>query len=780
MANTLTSRAAPAAIVARLADDRSPRALVIKWSGSIVAFLAVIELAFSPAHELLFKGGALGALYGLLAIGIILVYRTNRIINFAAGGLGALSGLSMVLVQVIKGVPFAVCFPAALVLGAVLGAVLEFGIIRRFSKAPRLILTVATIGLSQLLAFLNLKVRAALGKTESLGTTLPTPWGNWVDIKYTSGVSRATLLDGNEVAVFAFTGLVAVGLSLFFKRTRMGIAVRASAENADRASLLGIPVKLVGTVAWVLASVLAALAIYLRSSLGIIPVDGTLGVSVLIYALAAATIAKMDRLDIALAAGVAVGILEQAVVAATGKSSLATAMGFLVILGALLLQRKSGGRANDVGSLTFQTIREFRPIPAELRSLPEVWMPRAVLGVMVAALALGAPYLVGEAQWGKLTLIPMGAIVAVSLVILTGWAGQISLGHFGLVGCAALVTGGLANRHNVDFFTALIVGIAFGAFVSVLLGIPALRIQGLYLAVITLAFASAVEDFGLRPEYIIFRNLGPDPSGNARIERPLLFDRIDLSNERTFYYLCCSFLLLAILAARSFRKNRSGRVLIAVRDNSRAAPAYGINLARTKLAAFAISGGIASAAGVLYAYQQQSIDHSTYGVVPSIFVFTVAVIGGLSSIAGAVAGSVIFNSIRIFGGTTLSLFASSVGLLVILVVLPGGLAEFAYGLRDRYLRVVAERRGILVPSLVADRRVVAATAGGDDADENDVIAHAGKAAEAIEHPVLGTVVKCPVCHVVLPPEDAPWHEHLRVDEASPPSAGDQLQPLPVA
>src|SRR5439155_25343856 len=139
------------------------------------------------------------------------------------------------------------------------------------------------------------------------------------------------------------------------------------------------------------------------------------------------------------------------------------------------------------------------------------------------------------------------------------------------------------------------------------------------------------------PKYILNRNywIGAHllPNGlSAHLERPLLYGRFNLDNNRTFYFLCLLFLGLAVLAANAFRRNRSGRVVIAARDNQRGAPAYGINIVRTRLAAFAVSGGIAGMAGVLLAYAQHNVIPGSYDVVGSLLIFLAVVIGGITSI----------------------------------------------------------------------------------------------------------------------------------------------------
>jgi branched-chain amino acid transport system permease protein len=369
----------------------------------------------------------------------------------------------------------------------------------------------------------------------------------------------------------------------------------------------------------------------------------------------------------------------------------------------------------------------------------------------------------------KLTQIPLDGIVAVSLVILVGWAGQISLGQFGLVGISAGVIGGLVANHNIDFFAAIMLAALLGAATSLLIGLPALRTQGLYLAVATLAFAAAVEGYILRPDFLGKHFL---PEDGNRVTPPVLWERIDINTNHRFYFVSVIFLGLSMLAARSFRKNRSGRVLIAVRDNQRAAPAYAINLARNKLAAFAISGSLAAIAGALIAYQLGSIDFGSYGMVASVKIFIYTVVGGLTSIGGAVAGAAIFGLLNLFGDdllSGLSFLSTGVGVLVVLLFLPGGLAELFFRWRDTFLRWVADRHDLLVPSLVADKLLL-----DDKKAEDSVIEAAEHHVEEVDSfdVVDGPEILCPVCAEVIPVERAPAHEHFRVSSLDVPEASD--------
>src|SRR5207302_3954033 len=283
---------------------------------------------------------------------------------------------------------------------------------------------------------------------------------------------------------------------------------------------------------------------------------------------------------------------------------------------------------------------------------------------------------------------------------LSGWGGQMSLGQFALAGIGGAVAGGLATDHGVGFFPAVALAGVAGAVIAVGIGLPAVRLPGLFLAVTTLAFASNTQYFFLQRRYFGWLL----PPANVSIIRPELFGgRVSLHHDLSFYYLCLVVLLLAVASARSIRSHRSGRVIIASRDNARAAQSYGINLTRTRLAAFALSGFFAAVAGALFAYLESAIDPVYFTPDLSVEIFAMTVIGGLTSVGGALAGAAYVVGFNYFL-PSYALLASGVGMLGVLLFFPGGLADIASTLRDAFLRAVALRRGIHVPSLVADSR----------------------------------------------------------------------------
>ena len=733
----------------------------------------------SPVPRGVFVAGAVvGALYGLVAMGLILVYRASRIINFAQAQLGSVPAVVALLLIARHGWPYLSVIPIVLLGSALLGAAVEVTMVRRFANAPRLILTVVTIGVGFLLLILEFYAKDWVGGElkDVLSLEFPTPFSG---LRFRLG--PVSLTGDHLFAIVVVAGLV-VALGAFFRYTDIGIAVRASAENADRASLLGIPVRRVSTIVWMLAAVLSAIGVFLRTPLVGLPLTGFIGPSILLFGLATAVIAKMDSLPLAFGAGMLIGIIDQSAVFSTRRASLANAVMLVVVIVALLAQRKSLSRAMDSGISSFQAVQSFRPIPAELRGLPEVVWGRIGIGVIVGLLVLSAPWLLGDVQTPQATIMVLYAMIGVSLVILTGWAGQISLGQYAIAGVGSAVAGGLAANHGWDFFGALFTGALAGAVIAVLIGLPALRIQGLFLAVTTLAFAFTVQNFLLRREFFPWLV----PEDNSFVERPKLYERFDMNTDSEllwftvtadakFYFLCLFFLVLTLGMAKALRANRSGRILIGVRDNSRVLQAFGVNPQTTRLAAFAISGFIAGLAGALLAYQNVVFSPGGFAPEKSIELFVMAVIGGVSSLSGAILGAVYVVGVPLIPGLRdielVEILSSGLGLLILLNFLPGGLAEGMFRTRDSILRKIAARRNLYVPSLVADVRQEA---------EKDEEALTAELIHAQDEPEDGVdVIRCPVCLQVVAIDEVKDHPHFALEAPRPVANTDELEPISV-
>jgi ABC-type branched-subunit amino acid transport system ATPase component/ABC-type branched-subunit amino acid transport system permease subunit len=550
---------------------------------------------------------------------------------------------------------------------------------------------VVTIGLAQLFGGIQLLVPGWLGGPSIVG-------GVTTPLSASHVLIFPVLFNGNDLLIVIVVPVVLVALGWFLLRTDAGIAVRSVADNSDRARLLGIPVRRLSTLVWVIAGVLAGLTSILSAPSAGITIAAGAGPALILPALAAAIIAGMENLPLAFGAGVGLGITSG--LFEFNMPRYGSAVGDVVnlvaiLLGLLFLQRKRS-RADDAEE-TFSATGILKPIPESLRKLPEVVAGRVGLMVLVAVVIIVVPLVAGPGTTLEYTAALIYGIIAISLVVLTGWSGNVSLGQFAFAGVGGVLAGDLIEKANVDLFISLAAAGVAGAVLAVIVGIPALRIRGAYLAAVTLALGVAMDTFFLNPTY--YPNIIPQA-----FLRPTLWQRFDLASNKSFYFLCLGFLVLTILFIQGLRRARSGRVLLATRDNEKAAAAMSVPPVRTKLASFVLAGAIAGIAGGLYAVLLGAVAFNTYDPSYGLVVFSMAVIGGLGSISGVLMGVGLIEVLS-YSYPKYQLVFTGAGLLLVLLFLPGGLAAGVQSIRDRLLKIVAVRRGILVPSLVADKRV---------------------------------------------------------------------------
>lgn len=648
---------------------------------SVAAWLAVAATAPNGAPlGLAAIGAVIGSANGLAAVGLVLVWRANRIVNFAAGAMGGAAALGSLHLSLTWGWSYPISVAVALVAGALLGGLVEFAVIRRFAQAPRLVLTVATIGLAQLLGGLELGIPSVVFGVESpILSAFETP------LTSTSVVVGPVIINGDHLLVAAVVPVVVGALAWFLRRSLVGTAIRAAAENTDRARLLGVPVRRITTLVWMLAGLLAALTFVLKAPfLGATP-SAIAGPAVLLPALAAAVVGRMESMPVTFVAAVGLGVVDQLVRWNTTSPELVDVVLLVVIVVSLLARRGSASRAFDAdgGWRDAELIRPIAPAVAALRS---VRVARAAgVGVLVAAAVL-VPLQVGPGTAYSLSIMAIWGLVALSLVVLTGWGGQISLGQFALVGVGAIVAGNMVSRWNIDLFVTLAVASAAGALAALVLGVPALRIRGPFLAVVTLAFAVVLDGYVLNPN--VFPSLIPQD-----VTRPLLWARIDLEQERAMLWFCLAALALGIVLASGVRRSRSGRLLLAARDNAKASEAAAVSTRWVTLSGFVFSGWLAGLAGGLHVLVLHGARVGSYQPVQSVEVFSMATIGGLGSIGGAVVGAAGMRGLQDLDAT-IRLVVAGTGVLVVLWLVPSGLAGLAAGLRDRVLVRLARRHGM--------------------------------------------------------------------------------------
>jgi branched-chain amino acid transport system permease protein len=705
----------------RVRTDRATQVVL----ALIVAYSTLYWVPLSPLPDVMpwgviAQGVIFGTSYALLAMGLILIYRTTRIVNFAYGAMGAMPGSLTVGLFVAKGWNYWVAIAVGIAVGAASGAAIDLLVIRRFAKSSRLVLTVATIGLAQILGAIGLIIGVALG-TDALIGNIKTPLSGSFSI-------RPYPIRGDHLLMLGVAPVVLAGLGWFLLRTDAGRAVRAAAENQDRALLLGVPVRRLQTIVWALAGALATVTFVTKAPFtGVVP-SALVGATAILPGLAVAVIARFQSLPMALAGGIGLGIAEWTIRWNVSAESIFDVTFLVVILVVLLVRRDRSSRA-DTGESSWDSAGVLKPIPSDLRNVPEVKWVRRGLAVVAAVVLVLVPMTMSPSTVTTLSFALVWGLVAMSLVVLTGWGGNISLGQFGIVGIGAMAAGNLITRWNLDLFVSMAAAMAVGALVAVAIGLPALRIRGLYLAVTTIAFAVALDSYFLNPAN--FSSFVPDST-----LPPVLFKRYDMESQWVRYLFCLAVVSLAALVVRALRRSRPGRAMIATRDNERAAGALAVPTTRVKLQTFIFSGALAGLAGALYVLVLTPVGagQGTFPAASSIEVFSYAVIGGLGSVAGAMSGVFFFRILdfllaKQFSGQVVTIVRyslSGAGLLWILYFLPGGIWQFVQRRRDTFLRWVANRRGIEVPSLVADRRIEDDGTPEDDhsEDETEVIAGA--------------------------------------------------------
>jgi branched-chain amino acid transport system permease protein len=503
------------------------------------------------------------------------------------------------------------------------------------------------------------------------------------------------ILNANHLIALIVAPLMMAGVAWFLARSRYGVAIRASAERGDRAAMLGIPVGRLNTLVWAIAAAMSFVALFLRSGIIGVPLGYAAGLPALLQSLAALVIARLERLPTVAVAAIALGLLESGVQFNSDTPAVAYPIMAAVMFVVLLVQRTSQSRRDNDAVSTWRGADEVRPLTIAERRHPKVRAVRWALTTMMLAAVIGAPLVLRVDYVIKASAIFAFAIIGLSLVVLTGWAGQISLGQMAIVGIGAAVSATCTSRWHVDLTLGLMIGGCAGGVVAFAVGVPALRLRGLYLAVTTFALGLATEQWLLSDRFF-----GWFPKAESRFERPPLFGQIRIDSPTRYYMYSLVVLVLAYLATRGIRRSRTGRVIIAVRENERAAQSYSIPAVRAKLTAFVVSGVLAGVGGALFAHLEQSFSVSSYSTGESFSVFTSAVIGGLGSLGGAVLGAVYLRGIRwVITSQEWQLLSTGGGVLLVLLILPSGLGGLWITLRDVVVRLlVRESPGIEVPA----------------------------------------------------------------------------------
>ncbi len=679
---------------------------------TIAGIVAVQLIAFGLPLGLWVRGLVLGVLAAMLAIGMALIYRANRVVNFAQADLGTVpAGFAAALI-LFWNWPYLVGLGVGLLIALALGLVVEMAIVRRFRNAPRMVLMVATLGVTQLLVLLGLLVPRWWGKNLA-SERLKSP----LDWKLTLSPvmppwkpdNSKFILGGNDIIAMIVAPLALAFVAWFLNRSRLGVAIRASAERSDRAAMLGIPVARLNTVVWMLAAGLAFLALFLRSGITGVPLGFAEGLPTLLIALAALVIGRMERLGIIAAAAIALKLLEFGVQNNADSPNAAYPIMAAAMFVALLAQRSSSSRRDNDATSSWRGADEVRPLPAHLASNEWVVTIKWTLSAVAVMGVVALPALLGVGNVIKASTLIAFAIIGMSLVVLTGWAGQVSLGQMAIVGIGAAASATATARWHVDITVAVIIGGLAGGVAAFAVGVPALRLRGLYLAVTTFALGLATQSWLLNDRYF-----GWFPKPESRFERSPILGRFDLYTPTRFYFFSLAVLVIVYVGLRGVRRSRTGRVIIAIRENERAAQSFSVGVVRAKLTAFVISGFVAGIGGALYVHQSGQFSVASFGTGDSFNVFTSAVIGGLGSLGGAFLGALYLYGTRWFiRDQAWQLLSTGFGVLLVLLVLPGGLGGLWVKLRDVIVRLVTGQR------VDAPAAVIEVTPDGGDAYDAD-------------------------------------------------------------
>lgn len=596
--------------------------------------------------------------YAIFSVGIVLIYRTSQVLNLAHGGM-AMVPAYILYSAVEAGIPTPIAFVIAIASGAVLGLLVERVFVRRLRAVSATAQTVGTV--------------AALGMLVSLAAKI---WGTTpreaVRIFPKGFLSLGSSgIQIGELGLFAVMLVVSFALFTLLQRTDLGLMMRGTAESRLAASLHGVDPDRITEVTWALGGALAALSgILLAAVTNLNPYVLTLQA---LPGFIAALLGGLGSLIGAVVGAAIVGVTQGMVplLGPLGRTEGAPQLLLTVIALAVMAAR---GKMIVASSDVREASGKADPTPtSSQRPGTRTWL-------MVAALGAVFPWFVPTSMVRSANLGAAYALVAISIVILTGWVGQISLGHASLVGIGGYTTGMAAGALGVPFPVSIIFAGVAAALAAVALGVVALRVRGLYLAVATLVFSWMASEYLFRQPWFIAHDQIPAQTIGGQQG----FLSFDFTSPRVFYFVAWAIVGAATFAALNLRDFKVGRAFFAVRGSEMAAASLGIDVMRMKLFAFAISGALAGAAGNLLMSEARvlSPDQFTFNV--SLLFLAIAVVGGLNSVSGAISSGLIFAGLtevffRVPALGGLLEIVSALLLVLVLLIYPGGLARIPIG-----------------------------------------------------------------------------------------------------
>ena len=611
-------------------------------------------------------GVATGAVFALLAQGLVLIYRGSGVLNFSQGAMAMLGAYAYYDLTTHENWPKAAAAVAALLLCGVAGALIQLLVLRHMRNSSALARVIVTLGF-----VLVLQSAAYLRyghDTLAVPSLLPT--------QPTQLFSSSLVIPRDRIYIVAICVVLSAVLYAVYRYTAFGRITTAVAENELAAATLGYSPNLIAATNWVIGSVLAGLAGVLIAPITFLEPTGL--VLLVIPAMSAALIGNFTSFGITFAAAIGLGIAQSELTQYVNQPGWGTAAPFIAIIVLQVIRGRS------------LPLRSF-----VLDRLPTVgsgrirWPVVVVLGGLLCWLTLDF----ANANWATaITTTASMTIVCLSVVVLTGYAGQLSLAQYILAGVGALVAAQLAA--HLPFLLALVLGAVITGLMGAIVGMPALRTRGITLAVVTLGLGGAVASV------VLDNNAYDGGAGGFTVPSPSAFGwDIDPLFEANRYALVTVIVMLIIsVAVANLRRGVTGRLLLATRSNERAAAALGVNVAWVKTYAFMIAATIAATGGVLIAFQQPAIYLTGFDVFTCILIVAATVTAGVGSIPGAYLGALIIGggvASQVFSGLSdfndyLSL-VGGVTLVATLATSPDGLVEMNRRMAARLLGALAGR-----------------------------------------------------------------------------------------
>ena len=552
-------------------------------------------------------GLGVGALYAFASQGLIVIYRGTGVLNFSLGAT-AIAGVFMQWeLQYEQGWPFLLAALVGVALSAFLGVLTHWWVMKPLRRASSLVRVIATLGvLISVQAGVVIRYGSQPRQVDSwLPNNRFTLWGD-VDIF----VDRLILLG---IAVASATALWAL-----YRSSQFGLATEAVSESERSASAIGLSPNRIATLNWALGSAIAAIAGILV--VPIITLQVAAMTSLVLAALASALVGDFRSFPIATAAGLGLGIAQTLVSRFIDQQGLGASLPFLIIIAVLVFRGRS------------LPLRDYFLKQQPMLGNGRMSWDWTIFGCGVIVFLM----LTKDAKWIDALTVSLGvAIVLLSIVVLTGYAGQLSLAQYTIAGFGAFVAGRLVAVYDIPFLLGLIAGVAAAVPLGLLFALPAVRTRGINLAIVTLGLGTTME-------LMLFRNRSY--TGGVRgtqVGNPDLFG-YDISSIRypeRYGIFVLAMAVIAVWMVSNVRRGRSGRRLIAVRTNERAAAALGIDVLRAKLFAFAFAAALAALGGILLAFRLSSISYQSFTSFTSITYAGLALVGGVGHLLGAFVGA---------------------------------------------------------------------------------------------------------------------------------------------